>query len=280
MDTATRFHLLITAARAFIGVAESDRLQKQFQDDLDEALALGGTLSRELHQTAIGEDSSSFSGVNWEAAWAAAQTSTAYIQCESTECRDQIVQIIIYAILRGLGHKKVKKEIGALLKRTTNPNDVEAWQGIKERAELIASSELGNAYVEAQLRHAKASGARYVQWIATQSEDTCPLCVSRHGQIYKIEDVIGTAHPSCKCGLSAVSSEAVEEKDSKLRDVLLNADYWRSSQERVRKEFQDANGLDEKTANEILKKALRDVTPYEQCRNPEVKETAMPAVWF
>ena len=279
-ETASRFQSLVDAAQAFMSDDEIRRWQIQFQDDLANAMALGGNLSGQLQQTVTGAISSGFGAPNAVAVWSASQISTAYIQGETMKFRNEVTQIVTDGAARGRGFRNIEKEIRKALQGSTDPNGITQRLGLKQRAELIARSELANAYVEAQRRTAKGSGFGYVRWIATKDERTCPLCAARHGQIYRVDEVTGTAHPMCRCSLSPLMDEAVIEKDPAARAELLEADYWRNSQQQAAAELQAAKGWDEARTRAELAKALRQVTPSERYRQPERKETVQPVVRF
>jgi hypothetical protein len=69
--------------------------------------------------------------------------------------------------------------------------------GLERRAELIARSELSNAYVEAQRRYAQAGGYRYVRVIAVGDERTCLTCGGRSGRIFRADEITAPFHPRC-----------------------------------------------------------------------------------
>lgn len=279
-ETASRFEKLVRAAQSFMNEGELAALQKRFQEDLAEAMALGGDLAGELQQTVSDAVAKGFGQPNEMAVWTASQITTAYIRSETMRFRSQVVQIVTEAAARGTPFRKMRQAIEDALEGSTDPDGITARLGLRQRAELIARSELANAYVEAQRRTAKAGGFGYVRWVATKDERTCPLCVARHGQIYRVEEVVGTAHPRCRCSLSPVATEAVEEKDPALRRQLLDADYWVKSQAQARAELQKEKGWDDARLKAELSKSLRQLTPSERHRNPQATETAAPAVRF
>jgi SPP1 gp7 family putative phage head morphogenesis protein len=279
-ETASRFQSLVEAAQSFMPPEEIQRWQMQFQDDLAEAMALGGNLSGQLQETVSGAISSGFGAPNAVAVWSASQISTAYIQGETMRFRNEVTQIVTDGAARGRGYKSIEKQIRQALLGAKDPNGITQRLGLKQRAELIARSELANAYVEAQRRTARGQGFSYVRWIATKDERTCPLCVARHGQVYREDEVTGTAHPRCRCSLSPVINEAITETDKATRDELLEADYWRNSQQQAAAELAAAKGWDEARTRAELGKALRQVTPSERYRNPDATETVAPAVRF
>lgn len=277
-ETASRFEALVKAAQAFLDERELQALSKRFQDDLAEAITLGGELGLALQENVSSAIARQFGRPNEMAVWTASQITTAYIRSETMRFRSQVTQIITEAAARGTPYRQMRKAIEDALLGSTDPDGITQRLGLRQRAELIARSEMVNAYVETQRRASKASGFEYVQWIAARDERTCPLCVSRHGQIYRVDEVVAPAHPRCRCSLSPVMSEAVEEKDPTLRRDLLDGDYWIKSQKQARAELKAAKGWDDARVDAELSKALRKVTPSERYRTPDVTETVSPVV--
>jgi len=279
-DTSSRFRALVDAAQGFLPDEELRRLQQQFQDDLGAAMTLGGDLAIELRRTITDAITEQFGAPNTVAMWSASEITTGYIRSETLRFRNQVTQLVIDATAQGHGFKRMQRGIEDALRGSADPDGITARLGLKQRAELIARSELANAYVEAQLRTSKESGFNYVRRIATKDERACPLCVSRHGNIYKIGEVIGNAHPRCRCSLSPVMDEAVEEKNKADREILLDADYWRRSQAQAQKELQEAKGWDDARLAAELKKAINAITPSERYKDPKRTKTVAPAVRF
>ncbi len=274
----SRLHSLVQAAQGFISDDELSSWRRQFQDDLDEATQLGGGLVDQLQQLVAEATTTSSGAANWAAVLSAADLATAYIEGVSMDFRDAVAQIVIYAIALGHGFTKIQKEIEAVLIQHAHPGVLESKREIKQRAELIARSELANAYVEAQRRTARSQGFSYVRWIAAKDERTCPLCVARHGQIYRVEKIVIPCHSECRCSLSPVMDEAVKEKNLQLRADLLDADYWRASRDEAIRELRAVMSCDESRTRAELAAALLQPTPYEKFRNPGAAKAVMPAV--
>ncbi|WP_027416218.1 portal protein [Aneurinibacillus terranovensis] len=68
------------------------------------------------------------------------------------------------------------------------------------RAEMIARTELSWAYTRMQKRIYQDAGFTKVEWHAVLDQRTCPVCRSRNGDVYSMDDHPDMpAHPRCRC---------------------------------------------------------------------------------
>ncbi len=275
-ESASRFQGLVEAAQGYLSDEQLDGFRQQFQRDLTEAMATGGELSVELLRTVSDAVQERWSEPNQVAIWKASEMTTAYIRSETLKFRSQVTQIVTEAAARGHGYRRMISAVEDALRGSTDPDGITRRLGLRQRAELIARSELANAYVQAQKRVAKESGFEYVRRIAAKDERTCALCMSRHGHVYRVDEVTGTAHPRCRCSLASVPNEAVEEKDPELRRELLDLHYWERSQARAVEELRKGKGWDEERVKAEVSKALRTITPSERHQQPDRKTTVQP----
>ena len=206
-DGNAKFRKLIELAQAYLPEAQLAALQRQYLQDFADAVALGGELGQELAQQADPQSKARgpFVGASKAAVEAAANTASAYIRGEVESFRDSLVRIVSDGVGRGKGAKALEREIKEALYGAKDPDGLTAKMGLKQRAELIARSELANAYVGAQKAAASRNGFIYGRWIATKDERTCPVCASRHGKIYRLDEMVGTLHPRCVLGGTFVS---------------------------------------------------------------------------
>ena len=267
-------------AQAFLGPKQLQALSQRYAADLEAATALGGELERQLIELTAPNTvaASPFVGPNREAIKAAANTTSAYIRAEVESFRDRLGQIVTSGVSRGQGFRAIERDVRVALQGAKDPQGLTRSMGLLQRAELIARSELSNAYVNAQKTAAERNGYEYARWIATKSENTCAYCVSRHGNIYLLSELVGTQHPRCKCSIAAVSSEAVEEKDPKARAQMLRSAYWQQSQEDVAKAFAKGKGWPFERASKVLEEHLRKPSPSEKRQFPGIKTAALPVV--
>jgi SPP1 gp7 family putative phage head morphogenesis protein len=282
-DGSAKFSKLLKLAQAFASDRELQWLQNRYREDFAEAVALGGDLGQQLAQTADPDATAQgvFVGASRAAVEAAASTATAYIRGEVESFRDNIARIVTDGIGRGKGPRVLEREIRTALQGAKDPQGLNSRMGLEQRAELIARSELANAYVGAQKATAARNGFGYARWIATKDERTCAVCASRHGRIYRLDEMVGTLHPRCRCSLSPVSSEAVEEQDPALRATLLREDYWERSRKAVAEEFAAAKGGADKgwpfaRASQVLEEAVRKPSPSERRQYPGIERAPVP----
>ena len=97
--------------------------------------------------------------------------------------------------------------------------------------------------------------------------------------------MVGTLHPRCRCSLSPVSTDAVEEKDPTLRKELLRQDYWDKARNTMIDEFALGKGkkVDGKIipipfdkASKILEEAIKKPAPSEKRQYPGMIQAPQP----
>ncbi|MBU6251226.1 MAG: minor capsid protein [Cyanobacteria bacterium REEB417] len=282
-DGSAKFRKLIELSQGFLSDRELAWLQNRLREAFNEAVALGGDLGQQLAQTANPDATaqSTFVGASRAAVEAATNTASAYIRGEVESFRDNIVRIVTDGVGRGKGPRVLEGEIRTALEGARDPQGLNNRMGLAQRAELIARSELANAYVGAQKAAAARNGYGYVRWIATKDERTCPVCASRHGRVYRIGEVVAPGHPRCRCGLSPVATEAVEERDPVIRASLLRESYWQKSREDLTREFAAAKGGPDKgwpfaRASQVLEEAVRKPSPSERRQYPGIERAPEP----
>lgn len=265
-------------AQRFLSPAELQALQTVYETDLAEAAVLGDDLGRELLQTVSPEAQARapFVGPQKVAMKAAAATTSAYIRAEVESFRDRLTQIVTAGVGRGQGYRAIEGDVRRALLGASDPNGITKRLGLMQRAELIARSELANAYVGAQKLAAQRNGALYGRWIATKDERTCRVCASRHGRVYLLSEMVGTQHPRCRCSIAPVPTEHVEEKDPALRAQLLRQDYWDQSREAMVRAFAAEQGWPFDRASKVLEDAVLKPSPSERRQFPDIEVAPVP----
>ena len=277
-DGSAKFRKLLELAQAFASDRELQWLRNRYREDFAEAVALGGDLGQQLAQTAdpSAPAQGAFVGASKAAVEAAASTASAYIRGEVESFRDNIARIVTDGIGRGKGPRVLEGEIRTALQGARDPQGLNNRLGLEQRAELIARSELANAYVGAQKAAAARNGYGYARWIATKDERTCPVCASRHGRVYRLDEVVAPGHPRCRCSLSPVATEAVEEPDPTLRAALLREAYWERAREDATREFAAGKGWPFARASQVLEEAVRKPSPSERRQYPDIERAPVP----
>jgi SPP1 gp7 family putative phage head morphogenesis protein len=278
-DGSAKFAELIKLSQGFVPDSQLRAIERALKASFEEAVALGGELGQQLAREAdpsLPDPKGVFVGASKEAIKAAATTATAYIRGEVEAFRDNVTRIVTDGIGQGVGPRKLEQQVRTALLGAKDPQGLNSTMGLKQRAELIARSEIANAYVDAQKAAAARNGFAYGRWIATKDERTCPVCASRHGRIYRLDQMVGTLHPRCRCSLSPVSTDAVEESDPKLRAVLLRDDYWKKAREQVTSQFANAKNWPFERASKVLEDAILKPSASEKRRYPDIKEAPQP----
>lgn len=276
-ETSSRFQSIVRAAEQFLTVRELDRWEGQFQSDLEAAQALGRELSGDL-QRLSNPNSRISQGANQPAIAAAVRTASAYIEGESIRFRNQIAQITADAAARGFGAARMELQVRRALEGARDPQGLTQQMGLKQRAALIARSEMANAYVGGQLANARLNGFDYVRWIAARDERTCKFCVARHGQIFPASRIVIPAHPRCRCSLQGIDASDVEGTTAADRAELLDEANWERSRQAAWEDYAKAHGLKQEDADRVLRQAMRLPTASEKRRDPGISQSLAPSV--
>lgn len=278
LDNSAKYKSLVDIAQSYFSEDELSRIERLYRKDFADAVALGGELGQKL--SALADPSANsyppFVGASQAQIKAAASTASAYIRGEIESFRDNITRIVTDGVARGKGPRSLESDIRKALLGAKDPNGLNNKLGLYQRAELIARSELANAYVGAQKATIARNGYSYGRWIATQDERTCPVCASRHGNVYLLGEVVAPAHPRCRCSISPVATEAVEETDPEIRSELLRADYWDRSKQKVWEAFAKAKDWPFDKASKVLEEAVLKPSPSERRQYPDIKRAPKP----
>jgi SPP1 gp7 family putative phage head morphogenesis protein len=277
-DGSAKYKKLLEIAQEYFPDSYLASVERQYKKDFADAIALGGELSQNLINITSPDAMAlaPFVGASKLQIEAAAKTASAYIRREVESFRDDIARIVTDGIGRGKGPRSLESDIRIALKGAKDPTGITKRLGLYQRAELIARSELANAYVGAQKATAARNGYSYGRWIATQDERTCQICASRHGNIYRLDEMVGTQHPRCRCSISPIASEAVEEPDPEIRKEFLRTDYWEQSKKRVWQSFAKSKGWDFDKASSVLEKAVLKPSPSEKRLYPDIQQAPIP----
>jgi SPP1 gp7 family putative phage head morphogenesis protein len=277
-ESSARLRSILEISQDFLSEAEILRWQQQLERDLTEAQRLGGELSRELAQLSAPEAALPFGGANGPAVAAAVRNAGAYLGAEGARFREQLVAVTADAAARGWGPKRMEAQVRRALEGAGDPTGKTRALGLRQRAALIARSELATAYAQGQLEHTRRQGFEYVRWVAVKDERACPYCASRHGQIYPAGKVVTPAHPRCRCVTTPVPQEVADLPAGEARDGLLDQAFWRESQQQAWKEYAEAKGMEPAAARKELQRYLKLPTASEKRRYPGVLESLMPSV--
>lgn len=275
-QATNRYGELVKISGRFLPEAELATLQAQYADDFKQAISLGGELQAKLINLVDPRRATPFAGPDPRVIKAGAERTSAFIRGEAQAFRDGLTRITLDGLAKGRGYKAIERDVRVLLQGAADPGGATKRLGLERRAELIARSELANAYVQAQKDYALAGGYSYVRWIATQDERTCIVCGSRHGRVFRSDEVTGTAHPQCRCVLAAVPNEAIDEEDPELRSQLLDQAFWDDQRAAMEKELAKANGWDASQLEARVKASITNPTASEKRIYPDIKTSTQP----
>jgi SPP1 gp7 family putative phage head morphogenesis protein len=275
-EAAAKYQAILRDAQQFLPPEEIAAWQRRFTTDLVEALSVGGEAAAAL-QTIVTGATATYAGANPLAVRAATQAATAFMQGETARFRDQIAQIVSEGVARGWGPRWLERQILGALEGTTDPTGKTARMGLRQRAEVIARSELANAYVKGAIDHNLKEGYAFIRWVAATDERACRYCLSRHGQIFPADQVVIPAHPQCRCTPVPVPANEVLEEDAAIRDTLLDGEFWREEQAAGVRALAKAEGISEEKARGLLQRALTTPTASERYLFPDRKRSIQPS---
>lgn len=277
-ESSARLRSILEISQDFLSDEEIKGWQRRLEKDLSEAEKLGVGLSRELAALTGDEAALPFSGSNRPAIEAAVRNAGAYLAADGARFRDQIAVITAEAAARGWGPKRMEAQIRRALEGADDPTGKTGRMGLRQRAALIARSEIATAYVQGQLNHGRRQGFDYVRWIAVTDERSCPFCMSRHGLIYPASSIVVPAHPRCRCVTSPVPADVVEMEAGPERDDLLDQGFWEKSREEAIKEYAAEKKITLEKARRDADRYVKVPTASERRRFPGVLESLMPSV--
>ena len=275
-EAAAKYQAILRDAQQFLPPEEIAAWQRRFTTDLVEALSVGGEAAAAL-QTIVTGATATYAGANPLAVRAATQAATAFMQGETARFRDQIAQIVSEGVARGWGSRRLERQILGALEGTTDPTGKTSRMGLRQRAEVIARSELANAYVKGAIDHNLKEGYAFIRWVAATDERACRWCLSRHGQIFPADQVVIPAHPQCRCTPVPVPANEVLEEDAVIRDTLLDGEFWREEQAAGVRALATAEGISEEKARGLLQRALTMPTASERYLFPDRKRSIPPS---
>lgn len=274
-EATAKYRAILRDAQQFLPPEEITAWQRSYATDLVEAMAIGGEAAASLQSVVTGA-SAQFAGANPLAVRAATQAATAFMEGETARFRDQIAQIVSEGVARGWGPKRLERQVVEALEGTTDAAG-KARPGLRQRAEVIARSELANAYVKGAIDHNLTEGFAFIRWVAATDERTCRWCLSRHGRIFPSDQVVIPAHPQCRCTPVPLPADAVQEEDPVIRDTLLDGDFWRGEHEAGVKALAKAEGISEVRARGLLQRALTAPTASERYLFPDRQRSVPPS---
>jgi SPP1 gp7 family putative phage head morphogenesis protein len=278
-EAAAKFRGIIAESKGFLKPAERKAWEAQYAADLEEAINLGGNMAADLAAVVAPGKGKPFTGPAPGAINAAVLNASAYIEKESQAFRDQMVNIVASAAAQGKSSQTMLGKVRSALEGVAlDPKGLNKTMGLRQRAALIARSELQNTYNAAALSHYEKQGFAYVRWVATESERTCPYCVARHGRIFAAKGIMIPAHPRCRCVSVPVPAELVEEENPAIRDALLDGAFWRGQQRDALAVYAEANKLPPARARSNVLRALITPTASERRRFPGIEESQQESV--
>jgi hypothetical protein len=97
------------------------------------------------------------------------------------DMRLRVRQGIATGILEGLSGAELRARIVS-----TGLTNIPRWPSIEYRAGVIARTETMKAFNGGAIAGYVDNGARFVRWIASPDEATCPICLPRDGEVFRL----------------------------------------------------------------------------------------------
>lgn len=265
LEATAKFRAIIHDAAKFLTEPEVQMWAIAYERDLRDATNLGGELGARLAAlTGQPTTQTPFTGSDPIVIRAATLRVGALIQGEGYKFRDQLIQIVGEGAARGWAPSRLEIAIRQALNGSRDSKGITKQKGLRQRASLIARTELATAYSQGALAKARERGDAYVRVLASNDERVCPTCASRNARIYPVDRVPLPWHPRCRCVAVPVPNEAVEERDPARRAVLLDNERWQAEHEKGVKTYTEGRGIDIEKAKKELSRALRTQTATEK----------------
>lgn len=138
---------------------------------------------------------------------------------------EEIGRDIQSVISKGLLLKKSARELAIDLRQFVKPPDKQSvyWREEQERrkyvnyrAKRLARTAINHAYQTASIQAARENPfCDEMKWLSSRDHRVCPLCQSREGKIFKLDD-IPLDHPNGRCALVPVIGDT-KEIDERLK---------------------------------------------------------------
>jgi SPP1 gp7 family putative phage head morphogenesis protein len=175
------------------------QIQQEFKQLLELASQEGISLSTELMRLQGGESFvTSTAAIPIETVAIAAEQSYRRLEKHGAEFAGKATALINQGLIQGWGPQRMIPELRRQLGIT------------KGRAQAIARTEVMNAQNQAAQQNYQKNGIAFVQSISTRDDRTCPLCVGRTGNVYKLGTVQVPYHVLCRCFLQPWKREWME----------------------------------------------------------------------
>lgn len=252
------------------------RLEGMYQADLAKAQEAGRKAGVELDKIndkkqnkAIKENAKP----NTDAMKAAGRRLGTFWGDENSKLTDRVKALTRQAALEGKSWRQLSLQVRELLNNDTSQNAQSraktARMGLAQRAELIARTEMGFAFIEGQKDSARKNGYEFVRWSAA-GERTCGYCISRDGLVYQIDEIDGAipAHPRCRCSLIPVDAPKLKKGEQPTGPEAadqLDDSYWSQARKAKMDRWKQDQNLNSKgqpkdilKSNSELDQALRD----------------------
>lgn len=212
---------------------------------------------------------------------------------ENSKMTDRVRSLTQQAALQGKSWRSLSLQIRELLveeqkqgTESERSKRVNKKYGINGRAELIARTEMANAFVQGKIDEMRRMGYEYARWSAA-AERTCGYCMSRDGLVYKIEEVEGSipAHPRCRCSLIPVEMSAEMKKNGPTgpgaADELDDAYWTKSRNDKLSQWKRENRGIRDPKTENLLNQMLRDYarTPTNTQNYLRPGQPAPPPFW-
>ena len=172
-----------------LNTRNTEQIQRQFENLLRGADAQGTTIAQELVRAIANENLQTFANVPIAAIRFAAENAMSRLKNHTDKFKEKASAIVIQGLIQGWGSSVVASGLRKALEIT---------QG---KAEAIARTETLAAHNEASAAAYQANGIEAVQLICTADDRSCPLCVARNMQVYKVGEISAPLHPRCRCYL-------------------------------------------------------------------------------
>ena len=253
------------------------RLEGMYQADLAKAQEIGrkaGVDLDKINDQKKNKTTKANAKPNTDAMKAAGRRLGTFWGDENSKLTDRVKALTRQAALEGKSWRQLSLQIRELLSndKTQNAQSLAKTKrmGLAQRAELIARTEMGFAFIEGQKDNFKKNGYEFVRWSAA-GERTCGYCISRDGLVYQVDEIDGAipAHPRCRCSLIPVDAPSLKKGKGgptgpEAADELDDS-YWSKSRKAKMdrwKQDQNLNGKGEPKqilkSNSELDQALRD----------------------
>ena len=175
-------------------LGDADRLTERLADRLMTARTQAQAITADVYRV-FGDPISLTTSMNHRAVASVVREAGNRLSAHGEDVIARVQASVTDGLVRGRSWQQVQRDI------------VRATGMQRNRARLVAHTELHSAQADARQELAAMLGQEYVMRYVTDDDRTCGHCAPRQGEVLRAADAVEVLHPFCRCVLSPFQPE-------------------------------------------------------------------------